>query len=389
MKIFRALLFALLALGFVACEEPEYETKPNTAIASLGTPGDNEIWFTTADERELMALNAEAFNTPITDVEYSEFGINVIRFAEALTTVGAEAFYNCYNINNLSLPNSVTAIGERAFYNCKNLECLTLGDKIRECGSFAFDNCISLYTLHISSIGDWCAIEFANPTANPLYHCNFFVVNGNKINNLIIPQWVSHIGDYAFYNYSVMASVEIPASVKSIGKDAFYGCDALSKVYVEDIAAWCNIDFAESDYANPLSLMYCSLYVNGKSASTLSLEGIESISPRAFMGCCNITSLITDESLTTIGEEAFRGCNTLANVELQGGVTTIGSRAFMGCSALTDVACYALTPPALGDEYVFAYNADDRRFILLPTALMAYRNDAMWSQYAEDFETVN
>lgn len=389
MKIFRVIFFALLALGFVACEEPEYDTKPNTAIASLGTPADNEIWFITTDERDLMALNTVAFNTTIAEIEYSEFGINVIRFAESLTSVGIEAFSDCYNLKNISLPNSVTSIGERAFFNCTNLECITLGDKIVESGMQAFDNCLSLHTLHITSIGDWCKIEFANPTANPIYYCNCFVVNGNKINKLTIPQWVSHIGNYAFYNYTVMSSIEIPASVKSIGKDAFYGCDNLSKVDIEDVAAWCKIDFAKSDYSNPLSLMYCSLYINGKAASTVSLEGVERVSPRAFMGCYNIISLITDTTLTTIGEEAFRGCNALSSVELQSGVTEIGGRAFMGCSKLENVTCYALTPPVLGDDYVFAYNAEERKIKLLPTAIMAYRNDAMWSQYAEDFETVN
>ena len=56
----------------VACNEPEPITPPDTTIKSLGTPADNEIWFTTIDGRELMALDDEAFNCAIVDIEYSD-----------------------------------------------------------------------------------------------------------------------------------------------------------------------------------------------------------------------------------------------------------------------------------------------------------------------------
>lgn len=350
-SIFRVIC-AALALCAVACNEPDTPTAtPDTTIASLGVPADNEIWFTTIDGRDLMALDEEAFNAEITEIEYPEFGVNVIRFDAPLTTIGLGAFDNCRNINNVSLPESVTTIEERAFFECIQLECLTLGTKIKKCGAKAFDNCLSLYSLHISSIGDWCQIEFANSTANPLSYGAILIVNGNKIKNLTIPAWISSIGDYAFYNYSAMSSVKIPANIKSIGKDAFKGCEGLSKVDIEDLGAWCRMDFATVD-SNPL-IAAGALFLNGVAISTLSLTDIEEVVPQAFMGCENITSVVTDSSLRTIGDEAFRGCPKLSSITLGDGVTNIGCRAFMGCQTLKSITI----PDSVTaiDAYAFGY----------------------------------
>jgi hypothetical protein len=387
MKRFLKVICAVLAIGLVACEEPEPIVTPNTAIASLGSPGDNEIWFTTADDKELMALNQEAFDAQIVEIEYSELGINVIHFDRSITTIGARAFDNCRNIKNISLPENITTIGDRAFYECINLECITLGSKIKSCGMQAFDNCISLYTLHIQSIGDWCQIEFADPTANPLYHCGMFVVNGNRVTDITIPDWVSHIGDYALYGYTMLSSVTISKNIDSIGKEAFYGCENLTKVDVKDIAAWCNTDFTTA-FSNPLAIA-SSLYINGEPATTISLKGVESIKSKVFQGCNNIRSFEADDSLKTIGEEAFRGCMELKQVNLGNGITEIGGKAFMGCFALNSVTVMRADPPTLADKYVFDYNAEDRKIYVPSASLDTYKSHVDWNRYADSIEALN
>ena len=147
-------IFAVVALALIGCEKPNYGTTPDTTIASLGTPPNNEIWFLTNNNEEPIAIDESAFDVAIESIEISELGINTIRFAGALTTIGEEAFYNCHNLFNVSLPNSVVTIGDRAFAECKNMECLTLGDGVRNCGVQAFDYCINLYSLHIPSVRD-------------------------------------------------------------------------------------------------------------------------------------------------------------------------------------------------------------------------------------------
>lgn len=383
--IFRV-IFAIVALALIGCEEPYYGSTPDTTIHSLGTPPNNEIWFITSGNRQLDNLDSTAFDSEIIDIEYSDLENNVIRFAESITTIGAGAFDNCRNLVNISLPTSVTTIAEKAFFECTGLECITVGNKLRECGYQAFDNCASLYSLHISSIGDWCGIEFANPTANPLYYCGVLTINDKKVNALFIPDWVSRIGDYAFYNYTVMSSIEIPAKVKSIGKDAFEGCEYLSQVHIKDVAAWSNIEFATAS-SNPLSIAE-TLYLNGQPTTTLSIEDTETIAPRAFYGCTSIATLKTDDKLRTIGEEAFRGCISISSVELSSEITEIAGRAFMGCKALSSVACNAVTPPSLGDKYVFDYNADGRKIFVPAESLNTYKEHSDWNRYADSIEAI-
>lgn len=385
MKIFRA-LFALLAVTFIACNEPDYGSQASTTIPSLGTPSNNEIWFTTTDGRELLSLNESAFDVAIEEVLYDAEGINVIRFAGEVTTIGEEAFSYCHNIFNLALPNSVTTIGERAFFDCKNMECLTLGSALRSCGEEAFDGCYNLYSLHIPSVQSWCRIAFASKSANPLYYTEQFIIQGSKITELYIPEGTEEISDYAFVYYSRLKSVTIPRSLLHIGKDAFEGCENISKVEVYSIASWCNI-FFENEASNPLA-MAGALYQDGAVVTSAEVSSVQEIHPYAFINCTSIVSFKASDKLSAIGDNAFRNCSSLSSVELGSGVGQIGKQAFMNCKALKSVTCLTQTPPILGNNDVFSYNHEARKFYVPAVAIEAYKDEESWSKYADAIEGI-
>ena len=379
MKIVR-LLCALLAVALVACNEPNYGPEPSTTIPSLGTPENNEIWFTTTDGRELLSLKGEAFDVAIEDIIYDAEGINIIRFAGSLTTIGEEAFSYCHNIFNLSIPNSVTTIGERAFFDCKNMESLTLGSALRSCGTEAFDGCYNLYSLHIPSVQSWCRISFASKSANPLYYTEQFIINGEKIDALYIPEGTEEISDYAFAYCSRLKSVSIPRSLLSIGKDAFEGCDNIKTVDIKSVKLWCGILF-ENEQSNPLAIAG-ELYLNGEKLSKVELKSVAEVHNYAFINCTSITSLVADNALTAIGTDSFRNCSSLSTVELGSGISQIGKQAFMNCKGLKSVICKAQTPPTLGNNDVFSYNHEARKFYVPTASIEAYKSDEKWSKYA-------
>ncbi len=386
MKGFLKVICAVLILGFVACEEERYYgTQADTTIESLGTPDDHEIWFTTTGNNELMYIEESAFDAAITDIIYSEYGINVIQFDKPVTTIGKWAFRDCYNLFNLSLPNSVTTIGDEAFYNCTNMECLTLGNGLLACGERAFDNCIALHSLHIPSSKSWCNISFSSKTANPVYFAQQLIVSGNKIKEFSVPNGIKSINEYAFAGYTYLTSITIPASVKEIGIDAFIECEGLSSVIVDDLEAWCSVSLG-NETANPISIAG-TLYSNGNIVTDLSLDNVMEIKDRAFIRCASIKTLRIGDAVKVVGMEAFRGCS-LTRVIIGKGTTEIIDRAFMGCQQLSNVSCGAVEPPILGNN-VFDYNAEGRKIYVPSEAINAYKNDANWNKYADSIETMN
>ena len=87
------------------------------------------------------------------------------------------------------------------------------GCKYAECSSFS--------AVHINSIEGWCNISFGNYSANPLYYAKNLYLNRELVAELIIPEGVTSIGDYAFSGCTQLSSITIPGSVLSIGSNAF------------------------------------------------------------------------------------------------------------------------------------------------------------------------
>lgn len=386
-SIFRSIC-AILALGLVACDEPDYGSGSSLVIPSLGTPESNEIWFSTTDARPLISLDEAGFDVAIEEIIHNEGFCYIIRFEAPLRVIKERAFANCHNLQNISLPGSVTTIEREAFWECKNMEAITLGGNLTSCGEMAFDHCINLFSLHIPSIYHWCNIAFASPTANPLYYTEQLWVDGQRIRAINIDDRTTQIHDYAFYNYTMLQAVTLHSKIKSVGKQAFEGCENITKVsFRGEGADWCNIEFA-GETSNPLSIA-TKFYLTDTYATysteltELALEGVTRVNPYAFINCTSLKCLSADDALLTIGAEAFRNCTSLTTVSLGSGIEEIEGRAFMGCERLNKVTIMATVPPVLGDKYIFEYNAKNRKIYIPSASYDLYTTDAMWRKYKE------
>lgn len=142
----------------------------------------------------------------------------------AVTSIGEMAFNDCWDLTSVSIPNSVTSIGNLAFSNCESLTNVVIPNSVTSIGREAFYNCSYLTAVHITDLAAWCKISFDNYNSNPLFYAQLLYLNGEKVTDLVIPNGITSIGDYAFISCSGLTTVDIPNSVTSIGDYAFEGC---------------------------------------------------------------------------------------------------------------------------------------------------------------------
>ena len=220
---------------------------------------------------------------------------------------------------------AVTEIADYAF-SSSTITSITIPATINKIGYDAFYSCDKLNAVHITDVAAWCNIDFYSYTSSPLYYANKLYLNGKLVTDLVIPEGVTTIGDYAFYNCSSITSVTIPKSVTSIGWYAFSECYSLADVYISDLAAWCGINFANGS-ANPL-LPAENLYVNGKIVKNLEIpQSVTQIAYSAFASSDGLLSINIPDSVKQIDSYAFS--DTGAQLVILGkGLTQVDRYAF-------------------------------------------------------------
>lgn len=217
---------------------------------------------------------------------------------------------------------TVDEIINHAFYNCKDLTSVTIPSTVVSIGEEAFIGCSGLKKVYISDLERWCKIPFTDKTSNPLYYAHSLFLNDTEITELNIPQSVTSIGKYTFYNCFRITSVSIPNSVTSIGEHAFSHCSGLSSVTIP---------------SSVTSIGTSAFYKCSNLADVTIPASVNSIGNSSFLGCTNLTSVTIPNTVTSIAAKAFSGCTNLISATIGNGVTSIEVEAFKGCSSLNSI----------------------------------------------------
>ena len=213
-------------------------------------------------------------------------------------------------VTYMNRTRKVTSINKEAFFQCSDLTAVTIPKSVTSIGEDAFRYCSGLKKVIVLDIAAWCGVNFGNTYANPLYYArHLYSDEKSEIKDLVIPNSVMSIGNYAFYYCSDLTSVTIPNSLTRIGEDAFSYCYELKKVIVSDIVAWCGIIFRNST-ANPL---YHARHLysdeNTEIKDLIIPNSVASIGEYAFYNSSGLTSVTISNSVMSIGDYAFSGWN--------------------------------------------------------------------------------
>ena len=170
--------------------------------------------------------------TSIGDYAFDHCSLVAITIPNNVKSIGKWAFSSCYELTSVTIGYSVMSIGEWAFYECKGLISVMISKSVTSIGYNAFYQCKSLTSVHISNLESWCKIGFAGNTSNPLYYARHIFLNGTEIKDLVIPNSVTSIGDWAFFGCDGIVSITIGNCVTSIGEGAFDACANLKEIII-------------------------------------------------------------------------------------------------------------------------------------------------------------
>lgn len=206
-----------------------------------------------------------------------ENGRTDVIIPEGITGIAKYAFYECKNITSVTLPESVEYIREYAFAYCDSLKSINLPDSIKIIYNHAFEACKNLISIKIPD------------GIKNIYEYTFFYCE--KLRDITIPESVEYIDKHAFSdtawleeklkenplvivnNVLVRVSknftgmLEIPEGITSIAGFAFYECRQITDIIFP--------------------------------------ETLESIEEYAFNCCYAKINMTLPESVSYIGKEAF------------------------------------------------------------------------------------
>lgn len=159
--------------------------------------------------------------------------------------------------------------------------------------------------------------------------------NSDLIENVVIEEGVTSIGDEAFLGCWNLTTIELPDGLTSIGNYAFKDCDShLTSIELSD--------------------------------------DVISIGDSAFSGCDSLNSIDLPAGLTSMGDTAFYDCGKLTSIDLPAGLTSIGNYTFLNCSSLQKITVDENNVHYSSDEAGVLLNKDKTELVAAPGAIQTY-----------------
>lgn len=273
-----------------------------------------------------------------------------IDLPNSITNISSYMFWNCTSLKSIVIPNSVTKIDDDAFRNCYKLENIVIPNSVTSIFSNAFDECKNLTircnkgsyaekyakenNISVKLIEEKYRIEgdtvIFNDGVTTIDEADFHYNDSDNmpcvfdevknIQHIIIPESVTSIDEFAFWDCKNLTDITIPSGVTYIGLFAFAGCESLTSITIP----------------NNIMRIGDGTFSNCESLTSITIpNSVEKIDGVAFADCKNLTSITIPDSVTKISDDAFMDCTSLTSITISDSVISIGDYAFRGCENLT------------------------------------------------------
>lgn len=340
-------------------------------VAAIGSKAfencTNIVTLTFDIDHGITSIGSNAFKgcTGLTKVVFSGGG--------ARLSISGFAFSGCTNLAELYIYSGVDVIDSRAFQNCDSLTTVVLSNSVTTIKSYAFESCDSLTGVTIPAsvtslddrafAGCYQLTSIQVDKANPNYSSDTrgVVFNKDKTELLsapggisgsyTIPDSVTSLGPYAFYDCDQPFSVVIPDSVTHIGTEAFNKCDGLTSVRFPNYVTYLgnsmfdncpNLEYTVYDNAKYLGnegnpYVFLKMPVSTDIASCEIAPGTTIVGPYAFQRCTNLAAVTIPDTVIRMGRQAFYQCSALKSVTIPSSMVNMSTMAFYQCTQLEKV----------------------------------------------------
>ena len=225
---------------------------------------------------------------------------------------------------NTIIPNDVTSIGEYAFDTCDGLTSISIPENVTSIGDMAFSNCLYIESIKVAN---------GNKKYDSRNNCNAIIETTSKklvlgCQNTIIPNNVTSIGEYAFFNCKGLSSITIPNNITTINNHAFWYCRNLTSLSIgNNVATIGEKAFSTCEKLSSVRLN-CNSIVSATRTADTSLKSIFGE---------QVQTYILDDGVTKVGSNAFSGCSNMNSIYISENITSIDKDAFSDCNGLTKV----------------------------------------------------
>ena len=175
----------------------------------------------------------------------------------AVMSIASYTFQNCSDVSEIVIPDSVVSIGSSAFRSCSNLSRITIPETVTKLGDSVFLYCKQLEDINIDGNNNFYQAE-----GGILYNKDksMLLEYPSASGEVVIPDSVEGIEEYAFYSCSGLTSITIPKTVTYIGHDAFQNCSSLTAFFFKGTSEQWNGIIKGSDWNGsiPATVVHCS-----------------------------------------------------------------------------------------------------------------------------------